>query len=449
MRVEGADNSSSSQRMWGPGRPRLSFGEHSPSHRRRVFAHLAPQEADEQPTVDQHPNSNDHDETSFVVVARPLASPPTPPRRRSWGGADSSDEDPGEEQPADAGEDQVRLALERFGQLRRQRFMRDQHTRPVGTAALEGQSAGGDAVSMQQHFPSNDVDSYWYNQASPADVAPVAVLVPVHRVNRLQMQRYQLPPPPPPVSRNHLEEESRRAALEALRASGSAAPEAGDEDDYFERQQLLRRRRRPLYDRGPDKNGAAADGGSGGGCMSAGRNRQPTVAWLTKHSVVARSLDCSLLQAGMKYVGVQKSLDHAAMAKHRGAGWDMALGRDQWDVEVDMQWVDMRAGRLAGVMRAINVRNMPAAVVTTWEGEVVDFKNFAPLTGKWRASPDHDAQYWRLFASLPAADESTDAFLCKWPTALCGARMPCVLEDYIYMRWKGKKSPKITRICTK
>ncbi|KAJ2810392.1 hypothetical protein H4S07_002693, partial [Coemansia furcata] len=299
MRVEGADNSSNSQRMWGPGRPRLSFGEHSPSHRRRVFAHLAPQEADEQTTVDQHPTSNDLDETSFVVIARPLASPPTPPRRRSWGGADSSDEDPGEEQqPADAGEDQVRLALERFGQLRRQRFMRDQHTRPVGTAALGAQSAGGDAVSMQQHFPSNDVDSYWYNQASPADVAPVAVLVPVHRVNRLQMQRYQLPPPPP-VSRNHLEEESRRAALEALRASGSAAPEAGDEDDYFERQQLLRRRRRPLYDRGPDKNGAAADGGSGGGCMSAGRGRQPTVAWLTKHSVVARSLDCSLLQAGM------------------------------------------------------------------------------------------------------------------------------------------------------
>ncbi|KAJ2866318.1 hypothetical protein GGH94_001595 [Coemansia aciculifera] len=431
MRVgEGVDNSSNNQRMWGPGRPRLSFGEQGSSqrqaNRRRVFARLAPQETGEQLAIDPHEphlSDSDIDEVPFVVENYQLAQPPTPPRRRSWGAVESSDDEDhaSMEQPADTGEEQVRLALEQLGQLRRQRFMRDQRTRYLDTAALSTQSAGGNDGSMRQHFPSNDVDSYWYNQPSPtSEVAPVSVLVPVHRVDRLQMQRYQPPPPPPPpVSRSHLLDELRRARLE-------------------QQQQLpqVLRRRRPAHERAPDKNGAGNDGDDRGSGMPSGRSRQPTAAWLAKHTVAARALDCSLLQPGMKFVGVQKVIKATEMMLHRGEGLNRAMGTGQWDVEVEVQTVDMQSGQLTGIMKALNVRDVPTSVVTCWEGEVVDFKNFMPLTGKWRASADNDRQYWRLFASLAAADSSADAFLCKWPSLLCGRRMPRLLEDNIYMRWK-------------
>ncbi|KAJ2882961.1 hypothetical protein H4R27_003092, partial [Coemansia aciculifera] len=453
MRVgEGVDNSSNNQRMWGPGRPRLSFGEQGSSqrqaNRRRVFARLAPQETGEQLAIDPHEphlSDSDIDEVPFVVENYQLAQPPTPPRRRSWGAVESSDDEDhaSMEQPADTGEEQVRLALEQLGQLRRQRFMRDQRTRYFDTAALSTQSASGNDGSMRQHFPSNDVDSYWYNQPSPtSEVAPVSVLVPVHRVDRLQMQRYQPPPPPPPpVSRSHLLDELRRARLEVSRANNSTALAPEDEDDYSEQQQQQQlpqvlRRRRPAHERAPDKNGAGNDGDDRGSGMPSGRSRQPTAAWLAKHTVAARALDCSLLQPGMKFVGVQKVIKATEMMLHRGEGLNRAMGTGQWDVEVEVQTVDMQSGQLTGIMKALNVRDVPTSVVTCWEGEVVDFKNFMPLTGKWRASADNDRQYWRLFASLAAADSSADAFLCKWPSLLCGRRMPRLLEDNIYMRWK-------------
>ncbi|KAJ2414897.1 hypothetical protein H4218_001631 [Coemansia sp. IMI 209128] len=446
MRVgEGVDNSSSGQRMWGPGRPRLSFGEQSPSYRRRLFAPLAPQEAGEQLAISHHRrpslNGSDIEEPSFVLESRQVAHPPTPPRQRRWGAVDSSDDDlDSTEQHTDTGEEQARQALEQFGQLRRQRFMRDQRTRYLGNAALSTQSAGANDASMRQHFPSNDVDSYWYNQPSPAlEVAPVSVLVPVHRVDRLQLPRYQRPPPPPPVSRSHLSEEARRAMLEVwqLRDPTALTREIDDDnEDDFSR--LLSRRSRPVHGRGHDKNGVANDDDNQDSGTGLGMNCRLSAAWLARHTVAARSLDCSLLQPGMKYVGVQKIIAQSEMQFRHGRGLNPDVGKEQWDVEVAVHTVDMKSGRLTGIMRAINVPNTPMPVVTFWEGEVVDFKNFTPLTGKWRASADNDKQHWRLFASLAAADSSADAFLCKWPPLLCGRRMPRLLEDNIYMRWKEK-----------
>ncbi|KAJ2890738.1 hypothetical protein IWW38_003970, partial [Coemansia aciculifera] len=268
MRVgENTDSSNGSsagdRRVWGPGRHRLSFGEQGPTHRqairRRVFAQLAPQEAGEQlEAAHGRDNSSDTDsggEPSFIVEIRQVALPPTPPRRRSgssnWRAVESSDEDDeihhtalvlgGGQQsapqpttlPLDGGEGAARLALEQFRQLRRQRFMSDQHARYLDTAALANLSIGGQESPTRQHFPSNDVDSYWYNQPSPtSEVSPVSVSVPVpvpvplHRVSRLQMQQYLPPPPPPPVSRSLLSDESRRAMLEVLRANNSSAARA-------------------------------------------------------------------------------------------------------------------------------------------------------------------------------------------------------------------------------
>ncbi|KAJ2747492.1 hypothetical protein GGI20_000481 [Coemansia sp. BCRC 34301] len=476
--------------MRGSGRHRLSFGEQGPSHRhairRRVFAQLAPHEAGEQLERDHDRDFSDTDNERplALVQIHQVAHPPTPPRRRSWRAVDSSDSDnetrhnalalatqqsaPLPANPyADNDEEHVRLALEQFGQTRRQRFMREQRTRYLDAAALSNLSTGGHESLTRQLFPSNDVDSYWYNQASPAsEVSPVSVSVPVpvpvHRVNRLQMRRYQPlplpppPPPPPPVSRSHLSDESRRAMLEVLRASnGFTALETelgGSNDDeeegesyerhqhqYQQLHQLLRRHR-PVLERALDKNSAVNGSGGRDGGMRSGLCRQPTASWLARHTVAARALDCSLLQPGMKFVGVQKIKHQGRHRDSRSAGLNFELGVEQWDVEVAVQTVDMRRGRLTGIMNAMNVPNMPTTVVTCWDGEVVDFKNFLPLTGKWRASADNDAQHWRLFEPLLASSSgsSADAFLCQWPDALRGKRMPRLLEDYIFMRWKEK-----------
>ncbi|KAL5226833.1 hypothetical protein ABZP36_015098 [Zizania latifolia] len=39
-------------------------------------------------------------------------------------------------------------------------------------------------------------------------------------------------------------------------------------------------------------------------------------------------------------------------------------------------------------------------VVTFWEGEIVDAKNYTFFTGKWEASPEDDIRHWSKFPSF-------------------------------------------------
>ncbi|KAF2948357.1 hypothetical protein DAI22_01g030500 [Oryza sativa Japonica Group] len=51
-------------------------------------------------------------------------------------------------------------------------------------------------------------------------------------------------------------------------------------------------------------------------------------------------------------------------------------------------------------MEALNVPLADTPVVTFWEGEIVDAKNYTFFTGKWEASPEDDIRHWSKFPSF-------------------------------------------------
>ncbi|KAJ1952493.1 hypothetical protein GGI12_006229, partial [Dipsacomyces acuminosporus] len=84
-------------------------------------------------------------------------------------------------------------------------------------------------------------------------------------------------------------------------------------------------------------------------------------------------------------------------------------------------------------MTATNVPRTLTPITTSWEGEIIDFANYTPRTNKWNAQCTDDNRHWLLF---PALRGQSEAFLQKWPEPLYGKRMPKVLEDHLFMRWK-------------
>ncbi|KAJ2009732.1 hypothetical protein GGI04_000222 [Coemansia thaxteri] len=389
------ENGDGSGSMAGPpGRHRLSFGEQGSrqrqAFRRRVFAHLAPHEAGEVAGDRAGDSSSDN-------------------------GSDSDGLEVAQSAPigleADGGTQAAREALAQFGQRQRQRFMRQQR---ILDSAAEREAA------EQQHFPSNDVDSYWYNQ--PAQELPL-----------------------PAVSRSQLAEESRRAMLQVLQVHDGSSSGGGSGGLDRQHQRLAQHQRwiqhrlqtsqpswmsgaaparRSPPERAPDKTAAAADGAS----HSSGSVSRLAAATAAQYTVAARALDCALLRPGMSFVGTQRISPETA-----GGGGG---GGERWDVHVAVQTVDMRRGRVTGLMKAINVPRMPQTVVTYWEGEVIDFSNHTPRTAKWRAERADDARHWLMFQPLRADAQAADAFLAPWPSSCRGKRMPRFLEDYIFMRWK-------------
>ncbi|KAJ2417958.1 hypothetical protein GGF47_005171, partial [Coemansia sp. RSA 2524] len=79
---------------------------------------------------------------------------------------------------------------------------------------------------------------------------------------------------------------------------------------------------------------------------------------------------------------------------------------EQWDVGVEIQTVDMKHGKVTGLMKAINVPNLPHTVVTCWGGEIVDFVNYMPLTDKWRATSSDDSRHWSMFTDVQSHPET-------------------------------------------
>ncbi|KAJ2781047.1 hypothetical protein H4R18_003094 [Coemansia javaensis] len=283
-------------------------------------------------------------------------------------------------------------------------------------------------------FPSNDVDSYWYNQPDAGDAAPGARPAGLRRPGHL-----------PSIPRNPAAEQSRAAMLEVLRtrhlfALGAEKPDTPDDDDSCD----------------SDSDSAA---GGGGGPRAARARRLPgrrarrlgaqadarLERWLERYTVEVRDLGCALLRPGIRLSGIQKITPQGGgCVRPVGAGAEArvhppppppatAPGIEQWDVQVEIQSVDMARGYVAGLMKAINVPRLPEAVVTCWEGEIVDFVNHMPLTAKWQAARSDDLRHWSLFAPVHAHQEG---FLHDWPKSMRGRRMPQLLEDYILMRWK-------------
>ncbi|KAL2320037.1 hypothetical protein Fmac_029006 [Flemingia macrophylla] len=101
---------------------------------------------------------------------------------------------------------------------------------------------------------------------------------------------------------------------------------------------------------------------------------------------------------------------------------------EAWRVNVRIQGCDLEHGYLCGSMEALNVPMADTPVVTFWEGEIVDTKNYTFFTGKWEATKEDDIRHWSKFPSFSPllgqveADGGKSLDLSNYP--------------YIFMRWK-------------
>ncbi|CAL4951443.1 unnamed protein product [Urochloa decumbens] len=123
---------------------------------------------------------------------------------------------------------------------------------------------------------------------------------------------------------------------------------------------------------------------------------------------------CSLLSPGRCFDGTQNV---------------SSLQKDEaWKVNVRIHGYDPEQGYLCGTMEALNVPLADTPVVTFWEGEVVDAKNYTFFTGKWEASPEDDIRHWSKFPSFtPLLSQiETDG----------GKSLDLSNYPHIFMRWK-------------
>ncbi|OEL19185.1 hypothetical protein BAE44_0019797, partial [Dichanthelium oligosanthes] len=127
-----------------------------------------------------------------------------------------------------------------------------------------------------------------------------------------------------------------------------------------------------------------------------------------------------------------------------------SLQKDEaWKVNVRIHGCDLEQGYLCGTMEALNVplADTPVSnsfvlplrllnlmlciqdkVVTFWEGEIVDAKNYTFFTGKWEASPEDDIRHWSKFPSFTPllSQVETDG----------GKSLDLSNYPHIFMRWK-------------
>ncbi|KAF8007378.1 hypothetical protein BT93_K1398 [Corymbia citriodora subsp. variegata] len=82
---------------------------------------------------------------------------------------------------------------------------------------------------------------------------------------------------------------------------------------------------------------------------------------------------CSLLTVGQTFSGTQNV---SSLQNEKD---------EAWRVNVCIQGCDLDHGYLCGTMEALNVPMADTPVVTFWEGEIVDGKNYTFFTGKWEA----------------------------------------------------------------
>ncbi|KAK1394771.1 glucose-induced degradation protein 4-like [Heracleum sosnowskyi] len=101
---------------------------------------------------------------------------------------------------------------------------------------------------------------------------------------------------------------------------------------------------------------------------------------------------------------------------------------EAWRVNVRIQGFDLEHGYLCGTMEALNVPMADTPVVTFWEGEIVDTKNYTFFTNKWKATSEVDIQHWTKFPSFsPLLDQvEVDG----------GKSLNLSNYPYIFMRWK-------------
>ncbi|XP_022143887.1 glucose-induced degradation protein 4 homolog isoform X1 [Momordica charantia] len=123
---------------------------------------------------------------------------------------------------------------------------------------------------------------------------------------------------------------------------------------------------------------------------------------------------CTLLSVGQAFSGTQNVSNNQK--------------DEAWRVNVRIQGLDLEHGYLCGTMEALNVPMADTPVVTFWEGEIVDGKNYNFFTGKWQAAPEDDIRHWTKFPSFSPLMSQVEVDGGK---SLDLSNYPC-----IFMRWK-------------
>ncbi|XP_076925170.1 uncharacterized protein LOC143587894 [Bidens hawaiensis] len=123
---------------------------------------------------------------------------------------------------------------------------------------------------------------------------------------------------------------------------------------------------------------------------------------------------CSLLSVGQTFSGTQNV--------------SSPQKEEAWRVNVRIQGCDLKHGYLCGTMEALNVPMADTPVVTFWEGEIVDTKNYTFFTNKWKATSEVDIDHWTKFPSFSP--------LLSQVEVDGGKSLDLSNYQYIFMRWK-------------
>ncbi|KAK3282600.1 hypothetical protein CYMTET_9671 [Cymbomonas tetramitiformis] len=130
---------------------------------------------------------------------------------------------------------------------------------------------------------------------------------------------------------------------------------------------------------------------------------------------------CSFLSVGQAFEGTQNVPQHS----------NTGCKEEAWKVHVRIQGCDLDQGYICGSMEALNVPSAKSSVVTFWEGEIVDNKNYNFFTSQhWGADRSTDLKHWSKFACFaPMKDAVTKDDMQNVDLVNC---------PYIFMRWKEK-----------
>ncbi|PNX96582.1 hypothetical protein L195_g019791, partial [Trifolium pratense] len=163
--------------------------------------------------------------------------------------------------------------------------------------------------------------------------------------------------------------------------------------------------------------------------LSVGQNQDPGISYWFPSTANSLSQPPDLMLFIHFFLKLLIFSASAAKQAFSGTQNVSSLQKDEaWRVNVRIQGCDLEHGYLCGTMEALNVPMADTPVVTFWEGEIVDTKNYTFFTGKWEAAPEDDIRHWTKFDSFGPLlgqvemDGGKSADLSNYP--------------YIFMRWK-------------
>ncbi|KAL1921884.1 uncharacterized protein VTP21DRAFT_10526 [Calcarisporiella thermophila] len=98
-----------------------------------------------------------------------------------------------------------------------------------------------------------------------------------------------------------------------------------------------------------------------------------------------------------------------------------------YDVEVEIQYVDLEDSFLAGYLRIKGLTEDYPELTTFFEAEIVGNKKYSFLTRKWEADEYIDAKHWKQFPAFQPYEKvfNEDGFEYDFRG-----------KDHIFMRWK-------------